>query len=286
MIPNNEGQEKTVWVVGDIHGCYDEFLRLEKRIQRQAQKQNSQALIVSVGDLVDRGPNSSAVVEHFRAGEAQGTHKAIAGNHESMMLLSLQANAPWNFENAGVVPPLWLDTVHKQIERGVRLSHLATEAELIIFKKLMWVFQGGSETLESYNCDPRDPQTWHIPPQHMQYLTSLPLYWENEHAIVTHALAGHEEINALQQNQDQNPQSTQLELAHSVLWARQKPQSTPHEAKIHISGHSVFSRIQRDRKLNIIQIDTGCTFEGRLTAWCPASQKSMSVGSDVSWSYY
>ncbi len=43
-----------VWVVGDIHGC---FSMLMKRL-RECRFDPQQDLLVSVGDLIDRGPDS------------------------------------------------------------------------------------------------------------------------------------------------------------------------------------------------------------------------------------
>ncbi len=81
-------------IVGDIHGCFDALRRLEDRVARHAARQGLEPHIVSVGDLVDRGPQSAEVVRHFRRGAAAGTHTALMGNHEQMMIATLHAYAP------------------------------------------------------------------------------------------------------------------------------------------------------------------------------------------------
>ena len=48
-------------VVGDIHGCFDEYIRLETKIYRHA-RMRAGSPTVCVGDLVDRGPDSAKVV--------------------------------------------------------------------------------------------------------------------------------------------------------------------------------------------------------------------------------
>ena len=53
------------YVVGDIHGCYQEFLKLETKIFDHAKKNKKKPIIVSVGDIIDRGPCSKEVAEHF-----------------------------------------------------------------------------------------------------------------------------------------------------------------------------------------------------------------------------
>ena len=78
------------YVVGDIHGCYQEFLKLETKIFDHAKKNKKKPIIVSVGDIIDRGPCSKEVTEHFIEGRRKGTHDVVLGNHEAMMLASLQ----------------------------------------------------------------------------------------------------------------------------------------------------------------------------------------------------
>ena len=64
---------KTI-VVGDIHGCFEEFQALLSQCKRQPEDQ-----VISVGDLVDRGPDPRSVVEFFM--NDSNAH-AILGNHE------------------------------------------------------------------------------------------------------------------------------------------------------------------------------------------------------------
>ncbi len=61
-------------IIGDIHGCYAELLEL----LAVAGVRDDEA-VVSVGDLVDRGPEPGAVVDFFR--QRPGAI-AIMGNHE------------------------------------------------------------------------------------------------------------------------------------------------------------------------------------------------------------
>jgi serine/threonine protein phosphatase 1 len=61
-------------VVGDIHGCYDEFLSL-----LDAAGLAVDDLIISAGDFVDRGPKTPEVLSFFME-NAQA--RAVMGNHE------------------------------------------------------------------------------------------------------------------------------------------------------------------------------------------------------------
>ena len=61
-------------VIGDIHGCHDELVALIAIVEP-----TSSDLIVSVGDLVDRGPSGPEVVQWFRD---RPETVVLMGNHE------------------------------------------------------------------------------------------------------------------------------------------------------------------------------------------------------------
>ena len=61
-------------VIGDIHGCYAELEQLLERVELRDEDR-----LISVGDLVDRGPDSVRVWELFRD---RPKSVALMGNHE------------------------------------------------------------------------------------------------------------------------------------------------------------------------------------------------------------
>jgi serine/threonine protein phosphatase 1 len=65
--------ERTV-IVGDIHGCYEELIEL-----LDVARVRDEDLLVSVGDLVDRGPRPLEVVELF---QSRPRSRVLMGNHE------------------------------------------------------------------------------------------------------------------------------------------------------------------------------------------------------------
>ena len=64
-------------VVGDIHGCLEE---LEDLLSEAGFDRGDS--LVSVGDLVGKGPEGAAVVRRFR----EGGHRAVRGNHDEKLL--------------------------------------------------------------------------------------------------------------------------------------------------------------------------------------------------------
>lgn len=76
-----------VWAVGDVHGCATLYKRLERAIFAQAKSNAEPCLIVLLGDVVDRGPQTAELLDHLSAAPPKGvTRICLLGNHEEMML--------------------------------------------------------------------------------------------------------------------------------------------------------------------------------------------------------
>lgn len=72
-------------IVGDIHGYADELELLLAKLDYQRKNgiwQHSERTLISVGDLIDRGPQQKRAVDIIRAMTANGFAKTIMGNHE------------------------------------------------------------------------------------------------------------------------------------------------------------------------------------------------------------
>ncbi len=72
---NDTGRD---FVVGDIHGCFDDLCGEMDRVEFDPQKDR----IFSVGDLVDRGPMSADAISWI----GQDWFHAVRGNHEQMAI--------------------------------------------------------------------------------------------------------------------------------------------------------------------------------------------------------
>lgn len=67
------------YVVGDIHGCYDEWIELKNKIE----KQDPEANFILVGDIVDRGPKVMEIIDWAMENITEsGKYQMICGNHE------------------------------------------------------------------------------------------------------------------------------------------------------------------------------------------------------------
>ena len=72
---NTRGQD---YFVGDLHGCYEELMHTLDHLGFDPARDR----LISVGDLVDRGPDSGKCLELVKA----PWFHAVRGNHEQMMI--------------------------------------------------------------------------------------------------------------------------------------------------------------------------------------------------------
>ncbi len=182
--------------------------------------------IVFLGDYVDRGPEAKAVVETVLAlRKAHDRVITLMGNHDYLFLRYL----------IGHDEPLFHEV-------------------------------GGRETLASYGLSPassREEVARLIPAAHLSFFSSLPLYWEDQHAIYVHA--GLEPGRHLSQ---QTPQW--------CLWAREQFLCAALDfGKPVVFGHTALAEplVTVDK----IGIDTGAVYGGQLTALLLPQREFVSV---------
>jgi serine/threonine protein phosphatase 1 len=88
-----------VYAIGDVHGCLDHLRALEKAIIEDGAEIPGEKLIITLGDHIDRGPDSAGVIEHVLSEPPDGFRRvALLGNHEQLMLRYLDnppAGAQW-----------------------------------------------------------------------------------------------------------------------------------------------------------------------------------------------
>jgi calcineurin-like phosphoesterase family protein len=94
-------------VVGDIHGCYDELTEL---LEKAEVGENDR--VVSVGDLITKGPKSREVLELFMTDPRFST---VMGNHD------LALRRRWNGEDVDLKPSQ--KETHKEL-KGEKEAYL------------------------------------------------------------------------------------------------------------------------------------------------------------------
>lgn len=215
-------------------------LALLNRLIQETGYQAGEDRLIFIGDLVDRGEDSRGVVE--RAIELQRESPAqvviIKGNHEAMMEAAL-----------GQPPD-------------------AQQAEL-------WFYNGGIETLQSYASEDGGVD---FPAAHYDFLSSLPTWYEDEHALYVHAsLAEADDGSFLHPGES----SESLEL----LWARNRRFFSEYRGKTVVFGHTITGMIFGERgkvwlRESLIGVDTGAYLTGVLSAIELPSRRIYSVSEE------
>lgn len=98
--------------IGDIHGCSDALRSMLEAINPQ-----SDDTIVTLGDYVDRGPDSRGVIDQLTELKQACHLIPLLGNHEEMMLEVLGGKPPYNWLQYGGSQTL--DSYHFSGDLGV-----------------------------------------------------------------------------------------------------------------------------------------------------------------------
>jgi serine/threonine protein phosphatase 1 len=131
--------------IGDVHGCSGAL-----RALLDAVKPTSDDLIVTLGDYVDRGPDSFGVLDQLLHLRRTGRLVALRGNHEEMMLLARESEGKLHD---------WLDC-------------------------------GGKPTLASYSPLGDAGRLADVPDEHWDFLENVCIAWhETDTHIFVHANA-------------------------------------------------------------------------------------------------
>jgi serine/threonine protein phosphatase 1 len=74
-----------LYVIGDIHGRLDLLDHMIEMIDLDVQEYGGDNLIVTLGDYIDRGPDSRGVLDRLLNNPFPGRYVALRGNHETLL---------------------------------------------------------------------------------------------------------------------------------------------------------------------------------------------------------
>lgn len=215
-----------VYAIGDIHGRIDLLKTLHGKIAADIeQAEADRAVVVYLGDYIDRGSSSREVIDLLLDAPIQSADAIhLRGNHEDIMLRYLEEPdiGPKWFINGG-------DTTLTSY--GVPLAYDdSSEAEL---------------------ARTRDSLADALPQSHLDFLRALKSYHVEGGYLFVHA--GIRPGVAVEEQSDRDL----MWIRHEFLNSR-----ADHGYRV-VHGHSISS--QPEVRVNRIGIDTGAFFSDRLT---------------------
>ena len=88
-------------IIGDVHGCYDELLQLLETLGYQVNRAGDAIAVepppgrkaIFLGDLVDRGPESVAVLRVVMGMVEAGAAICLPGNHDDKLARKLKGRS-------------------------------------------------------------------------------------------------------------------------------------------------------------------------------------------------
>ena len=230
--------------IGDIHGELDQLRLLLSRLPPLTENDT----LLFLGDYVDRGPSSAQVIELLRFELPASTPAKVVclrGNHEDAWLRIVREGYP-----RFVIPPAngCRPCMRSFTGQQGRLSGEAARLEY--------------EALFSGSFLPGDVVAW---------MTALPCWYEDRHAIYVHAGLPCSEGRWLHPSEVTDPRP--------LIWSRSREFFDAYHGKQVICGHTNTTLLPPDRSRytpddprdlwargDVIAVDTGCGKGGFLTA--------------------
>lgn len=146
-VEHGEHTVSLTYAIADLHGRFDLLVASFEAITAHAGDRPYQ--VITLGDYVDRGPESRQIIQHLMDAQAAGRPLiCLKGNHEDMMVETLRKP----------LHPDW------------------------------WIGNGGGATLVSYG-HPRSGvyDSSVVPQEHIDWINGLPLMHVDAHRVFVHA---------------------------------------------------------------------------------------------------
>lgn len=233
------------FAIGDIHGDLAALTRLFARLPRLGPRDT----VVFLGDYLDRGPDSAGVVAWVRdlVHSCPAQIITLRGNHEDAWLEV--ADRGW--------PEFLFPRGNGCLEcyRSFTGGPQPTDDEATPIEDMKAMMTGGF-----------------FPPDVLAWMRTLPLYFEDDHAIYVHA--------GIKRDQDGFPHPSAVAPPRALLWLRDHDFFENYRGKLVVFGHTTtktlpaeLSTYTPDDPTDLwagpacVGLDTGCGKGGFLTAF-------------------
>ncbi|MBN8605437.1 MAG: serine/threonine protein phosphatase [Caulobacterales bacterium] len=217
--------EHVYYAIGDVHGEADKLERLSDDIRNDAARAGASHKIIYLGDMIDRGPDSRAVVLRAMQEAQAGEAIALKGNHEELMLHAYDRD-----ETMG-------------------LYH--------------WATNGGDDTIRSYQQAHGVKDHWRevIDSDHIKWLRTLPTIWRDEARGLVFVHAGIDPIRFPECSDGIRMWTRSRKFFDPGRW----PDRPELEGIVVVHGHTPTQDKTPHVNRRRINVDTGACFGGPLT---------------------
>lgn len=135
------------YAIADLHGRFDLLKEAVNAIEKHSANE-SETHIITLGDYVDRGPQSKEIIEYLMQKGSNWT--CLQGNHEAMMVETI---------TTPLMPSWWIGNGGDETLRS-------------------YGWGGPPYSIYSYDV---------VPKAHVEWLDNLPLFYETEKQVFVHA---------------------------------------------------------------------------------------------------
>lgn len=190
-------EKQNVFIMTDIHGCYEELEHMLRVVPRQTK-------MLFLGDFVDRGADSLKTIRIVKKLVESGRAYAIRGNHEDMLLRSLDgAMEPEHYlRNGGLktfadfIQPVYEDFEALSFEQYVPIIEQYYQAEIDFIRALPLYISMAPYLFVHAGIDPET--------RHLSALRTKDLLWirepfhEQPHQLPYKVFFGHTPVQRIQ----------------------------------------------------------------------------------------
>lgn len=224
--------DKVYYAIGDVHGMARHLRALHDLIREDHARIGGKAVVIHLGDYVDRGPDSRDVIELAMGLEREAERSrnlsvhALLGNHEQMMLDAFDE------------------------------TYATAESQ--------WVSNGGGPAIKSYaRAREAKGDNWRpaIDAAHVAWLKDLPTMLVDEERRLVFVHAGIDPVTFPECKDEIRIWTRSPRFFDSTRW----PDRPELEKLCVVHGHTPTTNFQPWSEPRRINVDTGCVYGGPLT---------------------
>ena len=249
-----------IYAIGDIQGCAPSLKSLVKKLPKESK-------MIFLGDLVNRGPSSLSALRQLKSLQEQGRAECILGNHDLHLLAidaGLRKTKGLDTVDAILRAPDRAELIHWLRHRPMALSNgkiITVHAGILP----QWDLQQTIECAQEVEKALRKKS-------YVDFLASMygntPNKWSNtlkgseRLRVITNALTRLRFCTPMGQMEFESKEGLEKGPKGYIPWFK-VPKRKTQDTLVYFGHWSTLGLMRQD---NVIGLDTGCVWGGKLTA--------------------